>query len=79
MANPNDSIVPFSSALIQNAGGLASINQAGLTEDNLNAYKATAQDEFNKMQHVYDQPNWFKFAAGMLKPCLLYTSDAADE
>ena len=70
MANPNDSIVPASSAFIQNAGGLAGINQAGLTEDNLTAYKATVQDEIDKMQHAYDQPNWFKFAAGMLKPQL---------
>jgi len=70
MANPNDSIVPASSAFIQNAGGLAGINQAGLTEDDLTAYKAKVQDEIDKMQHAYDQPNWFKFAAGMLKPQL---------
>lgn len=71
MANPNESnIIPASSALVQTAGGLANINPAGLSDDALNEYKAKVQEQVNAMQHAYDQPNWFKFAAGMLKPQL---------
>ena len=51
-------------------GSLANINPAELPEGAIDKYKATLEEQMGALERRYDQPNWFKVAAGFAKPQL---------
>lgn len=53
-----------------NFSGLGKINPAELPEDKLQKYQDTLQEGIDALQKRYQEPNWFKVAAGFAKPQL---------
>lgn len=51
-------------------GGLGKINPAELPEDKLEKYQGILQEGVEALQKRYQEPNWFKVAAGFAKPQL---------
>lgn len=51
-------------------GGLAKLNPAELPEDKLEKYQGILQEGVQALEKRYEQPNWFKVAAGFAKPQL---------
>ena len=51
-------------------GGLAKINPAELPIDKIQQYKDIQQEGIEALQKRYQEPNWFKVAAGFAKPQL---------
>ena len=51
-------------------GGLSNINPAELPAESLQKYKTLLEQSTQALEHRYDQPNWFKVAAGFAKPQL---------
>lgn len=51
-------------------GDLSKINPAELPESDIEAYKKTLEDQITALQKRYEEPNWFKVAAGFAKPQL---------
>ena len=51
-------------------GGLGKINPAELPEDKLEKYQGILQEGVDALQKRYQEPNWFKVAAGFAKPQL---------
>lgn len=50
--------------------GLANINPAELAPEALEKYKGTLQQGIEALEKRYNEPNWFKVAAGFAKPQL---------
>lgn len=46
------------------------INPYGAPEEQLSEYQQTLKDQISALENRYAQPNWFKVAAGFLKPQL---------
>lgn len=51
-------------------GSLANINPAEQAPEAIEKYKTTLQEQIGALERRYDQPNWFKVAAGFAKPQL---------
>lgn len=51
-------------------GGLGKINPAELPEDKLEKYQGILQEGVQALEKRYQEPNWFKVAAGFAKPQL---------
>jgi hypothetical protein len=51
-------------------GGLSRINPAELPEDKIQKYRDIQQEGLDALQKRYQEPNWFKVAAGFAKPQL---------
>jgi hypothetical protein len=51
-------------------GGLAKLNPAELPPDQLEKYQGILQEGVQALEKRYEQPNWFKVAAGFAKPQL---------
>jgi len=51
-------------------GGLGKINPAELPEDKLEKYQGILQEGVQALEKRYEQPNYFKIAAGFAKPQL---------
>jgi hypothetical protein len=51
-------------------GGLAGMNPAEMPEEALQKYRSVIQEQVDALQKRYDEPNWFKVAAGFAKPQL---------
>jgi hypothetical protein len=54
----------------QFAGGLSQINPQGLNEEDLQKIRDVTDEGIKALEHRYDNPNWFKVAAGFAKPQL---------
>lgn len=52
------------------AGGLGNINPAEMPEEAVQKYKQTLDEQIQALQKRYEEPNWFKVAAGFAKPQL---------
>jgi len=52
------------------SGGLANVNPQGLSEQDLQKLRDITDQKIEELQHRYDQPNWWKVAAGFAKPQL---------
>ncbi|UOF78442.1 hypothetical protein [Caudoviricetes sp.] len=52
------------------AGGLGNINPAEMPEEAVQKYKDTLDEQVKALQKRYEEPNWFKVAAGFAKPQL---------
>lgn len=52
------------------AGGLANVNPAEIPEERLQKYRDTQQEQLEALQKRYNEPNWWKVAAGFAKPQL---------
>ena len=55
---------------LANAGDLSKVNTYGLDDERLQELHQAQQDAYNALQQRYQQPNWFKVAAGFAKPQL---------
>lgn len=51
-------------------GDLSKINPAELPESEIESYKQTLEEQIQALKQRYEQPNWFKVAAGFAKPQL---------
>lgn len=52
------------------AGDLSKINPAELPEGAIEKYRSTLEEQIKALEQRYDQPNWFRVAAGFAKPQL---------
>ena len=52
------------------AGGLGNINPAEMEPEAIQKYRDTLDEQMQALQKRYDEPNWFKVAAGFAKPQL---------
>ena len=52
------------------SGDLSKINPAELPESDIEKYKQTLEEQISALQKRYQEPNWFKVAAGFAKPQL---------
>ncbi len=52
------------------AGGLGNINPAEMEPEAIQKYRDTLDEQVKALQKRYDEPNWFKVAAGFAKPQL---------
>ena len=52
------------------AGSLANINPAEQSPEAIEKYKATLEEQIGALERRYNEPNWFKVAAGFAKPQL---------
>ena len=55
---------------LANAGDLSKVNTYGLDDERLQDLHQAQQDAYDALQQRYQQPNWFKVAAGFAKPQL---------
>lgn len=51
-------------------GDISKINPAEVPTDIIQKHKETLEDQIKALEQRYDQPNWFKVAAGFAKPQL---------
>lgn len=52
------------------AGGLGNINPAEMPEESIQKYRDTLDEQVKALQKRYEEPNWWKVAAGFAKPQL---------
>lgn len=52
------------------AGGLGNINPAEMPEESIQRYRDTLDEQVKALQKRYEEPNWWKVAAGFAKPQL---------
>ena len=52
------------------AGDLSKVNPAELPSEDIEKYKQTLEEQIGALQKRYEEPNWFKVAAGFAKPQL---------
>lgn len=52
------------------AGGLGAINPAEMPAEAVEKYKQTLDEQIKALEKRYEEPNWFKVAAGFAKPQL---------
>lgn len=52
------------------AGDLSKINPAEVPKEDIEKYRSTLDEQIKALQQRYEQPNWFKVAAGFAKPQL---------
>lgn len=60
----------FSPEDLRFAGSLANINVADLEPEALKKYQKTIEEQIAALEQRYNEPNWFKVAAGFAKPQL---------
>lgn len=60
----------FSPEDLRFAGGMAGVNPAELEPEALQKYQKTIEEQIAALEQRYNEPNWFKVAAGFAKPQL---------
>lgn len=60
----------FSPEDLRFAGSLAQVNPAELEPEALKKYQKTIEEQISALEQRYNEPNWFKVAAGFAKPQL---------